>query len=67
VTRGVALRDARTPAAPEMGSIPFTSYTLTLPSENRWFSSDEELIMQDGVIKKKSEVTSSTSTSLRIP
>jgi len=67
VTRGVALRDARTPATPEMGSIPFTSYTLTLPSENRWFSSDEDLIMQDGIIKKKSEVTSSTSTSLRNP
>ncbi len=65
VTRGVALRDARTPSTPDLGSIPFTSYTLTLPSENRWFSSDEELIMQDGIIKKKSEVSSATSTSLR--
>jgi hypothetical protein len=67
VARGGALRDSRTTSTPELGSIPFTSYTLTLPSENRWFSSDEEMIMQDGVIKKKSEVTSSTSTSLRNP
>jgi type II secretory pathway pseudopilin PulG len=48
VTRGVALRDARTPSAPEPASYPFTSYTLTLPGERGWFSSDEELIMQDG-------------------
>jgi len=67
VTRGVALRNASTPATAEQARIPFTNYTLTLPSENRWFSSDEELIMQDGIIKKKSEVTSSTSTSLRNP
>lgn len=67
VARGVALRYANMPATSEPSRIPFTSYTLTLPSENRWFSSDEELIMQDGVILKKSEVTSSTSTSLRNP
>lgn len=67
VTRGVALRDARTPSTPEPARIPFTSYTLTLRSEHGWFSSDEELIMQDGIIKNKSEMASPTSPSLRNP
>ena len=53
-TRVVALRDARTPTAPEPARITFTTYTLTLRSENSWFSSDEELIMQDGLITRRS-------------
>jgi hypothetical protein len=61
VARGVALRNVSMPATAESAGITFTSYTLTLPSEHRWFSSDEDLIMQDGMIKRKSEVTSPTS------
>jgi hypothetical protein len=67
VTRGVALRNVNLPATPEPARVPFTSYTLTLPSEHRWFSSDEDLVMQDGMIRTKTEVTSPTSTSPRNP
>jgi hypothetical protein len=67
VARGVALLNANTPPAPERAGIPFTSYTLTLPSEHRWFSADEDLVMQDGVIKRKSEMNAPTSNSLRNP
>jgi hypothetical protein len=67
VARGVALRNVSMPATPEPAGIPFTSYTLTLPSEHRWFSADEDLVMQDGMIRTKTEVTSPTSTSPRNP
>jgi hypothetical protein len=67
VARGVALRNANPPVAAESAGITFTSYSIRLPSEHGWFSSDEELIMQDGIIKKASEVNSPTSTSLRNP
>jgi len=60
VPRGAALQNASLPATSERTPIPFTSYKLTLPSENGWFSSDEELIMQDGLITRRNP-TSSTS------
>jgi len=62
VARGVALRYANTPANPEPASrMSFTSYTLRLPSEHRFFAPDEDFFVEDGVIKKASEFTSATS------
>ena len=58
VPRGAALQNASLPATSERTPIPFTSYKLTLPSENGWFSSDEELIMQDGLITRRNPTSS---------
>jgi hypothetical protein len=60
--RSVALRNVDAPANPEPPAISFTSYDLRLPSEHRWFASDEDYVMRDGIIYKASdpEVRSST-------
>ncbi|HYW73179.1 MAG TPA: hypothetical protein VE961_19280 [Pyrinomonadaceae bacterium] len=55
VGRGSALRGGGRMSSLEPAPVPFTSYTLRLPSEHRWFSSDDDYIMQDGVIKKESD------------
>jgi hypothetical protein len=53
--RTVALRNADVPAAPESLGVSFNSYDLFLPSEHRWFASDDNYIMKDGVIYKESD------------
>jgi len=68
VGRGTALRGGNPASSLETtAAVPFTSYTLRLPSEHRWFASDENYIMQDGVIKKESEVPPGAVNSLRKP
>ena len=63
--RGGALRNVNTSANPEPPGVSFTSYRLRLPSEHRFLGSDEDFILVDGVIKKASEVSSSSSASSR--
>lgn len=68
VARGVALRYANMPANPEpAGAMSFSSYKLRLPSEHRFFAPDEDFFVEDGVIKKASDLPSNSSTSLRNP
>jgi hypothetical protein len=65
--RGTALRGGNPASSLETAAVPFTSYTVRLPSEHRWFASDDNYIMQDGVIKKESEVSPAATNSLRKP
>ena len=65
VARGVALRSSSTTTNPEPASVSFTSYELRIPSERRFLGPDEDFILSDGVIKKASEVSSSSSASPR--
>lgn len=67
VGRGTALRGGNPASSLEQAAVPFTSYTMRLPSEHRWFGSDESYIMQDGVIKKESEIPAAVLNSLRKP
>jgi hypothetical protein len=64
-TRGVVLRNTDVRSAPEPSAVSFTSYDLRLPTEHRWFASDEDYIMRDGVIYKASEPEVRTSTTRR--
>jgi len=64
--RGVALRYGNAPSNPEPSAVSFTSYDLRLPSEHRWFASDEYYIMRDGQIFKASDPKVRLS-SVRIP
>lgn len=66
-TRGVALRNVNVPASPEPSAVSFNSYDLRLPSEHRWFASDEDYIMRDGVIYKASDPQVRSSSARRIP
>ena len=63
--RGAALRSVSTTTSPEPVGVSFTSYKLRLPSEHRFLGSDEDFVLSDGVIKKASEVSSTSSTSSR--
>lgn len=65
VARGVALRNVSTVAGPEPTGVSFNTYELRLPSEHRVLSSDDDLVMRDGVIYKASELNSGTSPSTR--
>ena len=65
--RGVALRNVSAPSAPDTPAVSFTSYDLRLPAERRWFTSDEDFIMRDGVIYRDSDPEVSTSTVRRTP
>lgn len=58
--RGAALRNVSTNSNPEPARLSFNSYKLRLPSEHRFLGSDEDFILIDGVIKKASEVPSSS-------
>lgn len=60
VARGVALRTNSTTTNPEPTSVSFTSYELRIPSERRFLGSEDDYILIDGVIKKASEVSSSS-------
>jgi hypothetical protein len=66
-TRSVALRNADTPSNPEPPAVSFTSYDMRLPSEHRWFASDEDYVMRDGIIYKASDPEVRTSTTRRTP
>jgi hypothetical protein len=65
--RSVALRNADAPSNPEAPAMSFTSYDLRLPSEHRWFASDEDYVMRDGIIYKASDPEVRTSTTRRTP
>ena len=65
--RPVALRDAKRPSAPETPVGFFNSYDLFLPSEHRWFASDDNYIMRDGVIYKESDPEVRSSSTRKIP
>jgi type II secretory pathway pseudopilin PulG len=65
--RGVALRNVDAPATAEPSAVSFTSYDLRLPSEHRWFASDEDYIMRDGLIYKASDPAVRSSSTRRIP
>jgi hypothetical protein len=65
--RSVALRNADTPSNPEQPAVSFTSYDLRLPSEHRWFASDEDYVMRDGIIYKASDPEVRSSTTRRTP
>lgn len=65
IQRGAALRDGNATTSAEPAPLSFTTYRLRLPSEHRLFGSDDDYIVQDGVIKKASEVTSTSSTTSR--
>jgi hypothetical protein len=65
--RSVALRNAETPSNPEPPAVSFTSYDLRLPSEHRWFASDEDYVMRDGIIYKASDPEVRSSTTRRTP
>ena len=54
VPRGGALRDAATTTNADSPGLSFTNYKLRLPSEHRLFSSDDDFVMEDGLIKKAS-------------
>ncbi len=65
--RVVAFRNVSATAAPEPTGVSFTSYTLRLPSEHRVFASDDDFILQDGVVMKASEANGSPSSLSRTP
>ena len=65
IPRGAALRDGNATTSAEPARVSFNTYRLRLPSEHRLFGSDDDFIVQDGVIKKASEVTSTSSTTSR--
>ena len=65
VARGVALRATNPSTGSGPGAVSFNSYQLRLPSEHRVLASDDDFIVSDGVIKKASEVPSSSLTSPR--
>ena len=65
IPRGAALRDGNSTTSAEPARVSFNTYRLRLPSEHRLFGSDDDFIVQDGVIKKASEVASTSSTTSR--
>jgi len=65
--RPVALRFANGPSNPEPPAVSLNSYDLFLPSEHRWFASDDDYIMRDGVIYKASDPEVRSSSTRRIP
>ena len=65
IQRGTALRDGNSATSAEPAPVSFNTYSLRLPSEHRLFGSDDDYIVQDGVVKKASEVASPSSTTSR--
>jgi hypothetical protein len=66
VQRGSAIRNAApsTDPATDRG-VSFTSYKWRLPGEDKILNTDDDLILQDGLITKVSEPSSSSSTKTR--
>lgn len=65
--RPIALRNASSPSDPDPPLVSFTSYDLRLQNEHRWFATDEDYIMQDGVIYNASDPKVRTSPVRRTP
>jgi hypothetical protein len=65
IPRGAALRDGNASTSVEPARVSFNTYRLRLPSEHRLFGSDDDYIVQDGIIKKASEVASASSNTSR--
>jgi type II secretory pathway pseudopilin PulG len=60
VSRGSAIRNASTTAAPttEHG-VSFTSYELRLPGEDKIYNTDDDIIVRDGLVMKASDPSAS--------
>lgn len=65
--RVVARRNVDATSNPEVSAVSLTSYDLRLPSEHRWFASDEDYIMRDGQIFEASDPKVRSSSARRIP
>jgi hypothetical protein len=66
VPRGSAIRNAATSANPATDrGVSFTSYKLRLPGEDKILNTDDDVILQDGLIMKVSELASSPSAQTR--
>ena len=66
VPRGSAIRYAATAADPATDrGVSFTSYKWRLPGEDKILNTDDDVILQDGLITKVSEPSSSSSTKTR--
>ena len=60
VPRGSAIRNATTSADPSTDrGVSFTSYKWRLPGEDKILNTDDDLILQDGIIVKDSDLPSS--------
>jgi hypothetical protein len=68
VPRGGAIRNAATGAdtVTDRG-VSFTSYKLRLPGEDKILNTDDDVIIQDGLITPVSELSSSSSAKTRTP
>jgi len=68
VPRGSAIRNAATAANPATDrGVSFTSYKWRLPGEDKILGNDDDVILQDGLIKPVSESSSSSFTKTRTP
>lgn len=67
VTRGVTLRTVSATSNSEPAGVSFTTYKLRLPNEHRLFGGDDDYILENGVIKKASEVTTGPSSNRKTP
>lgn len=66
VARGSAIRNAATSANPATDrGVSFTSYKWRLPGEDKILNTDDDVILQDGLITKVSDLPSSSSTQTR--
>lgn len=68
VPRGSALRKAATAADPATDrGLSFTSYKWRLPGEDKILNTDDDVILQDGLIIKASELSSASSSAQTRP
>ncbi len=68
VPRGGAIRNAATGADPVTDrGVSFTSYKLRLPGEDKILNTDDDVIIQDGLIRPVSELSSSSSARTHTP
>ena len=68
VPRGSAIRNASTTTAPTTDhGVPFTSYELRLPGEDKILNTDDDIIVRDGVVMTVSELPSSALTRPNAP
>ena len=65
VARGVALRTISATPNAEPAGVSFNTYKLGLPSEHRLLGSDDDFVLQDGVVKKTADAKSTLSNSTR--
>ena len=68
VPRGSAIRNAASAANPATDrGVSFTSYKWRLPGEDKILGNDDDVILQDGLIRPVSELSSSSSAKTRTP